>query len=72
MWNQTFSQKIMDNKKLHSEAAVGQRQIERTETLKSHIPVHPILNRMRSKLMENNGLQVISSYDRMHHRHNRS
>lgn len=62
----------MQNKKPYSEAAVSQRQIERTETLKSHVPVHPILNRMRSKLMETNGLQVISSYDRMHHRHNRS
>lgn len=62
----------MHNKTPYSEAAISQRQIERSETLKNHVPAHPILNRMRSKLMETNGLQVISSYDRMHHRHNRS
>ena len=41
-------------------------------TLRQYAPEHPALSRMRAKLMESSGVQVISAYDRMHHRHNRS
>jgi hypothetical protein len=38
-------------------------------------PKHPALRRLHQKLNESTGLRAeasISSYDRMHHRHNRS
>jgi hypothetical protein len=41
-------------------------------TLRQYAPEHPALSRMRAKLMQNSGVQAISAYDRMHHRHNRS
>lgn len=40
--------------------------------VKQHIPEHPALNRMRSKIMQNSESQSITDYSRMHHRHNRS
>lgn len=40
--------------------------------LQQHAPNHPALSRMRDKLMQNSGVQAITAYDRMHHRHNRS
>jgi hypothetical protein len=41
-------------------------------SLRQYAPEHPALSRMRAKLMQSAGTQVISAYDRMHHRHNRS
>lgn len=41
-------------------------------TLQQHTPAHPALSRLRAKLVETSGVQVISAYDRMHHRHSRS
>jgi hypothetical protein len=41
-------------------------------TLRQYTPQHPALNRMRAKIMQNSGVQAISAYDRMHHRHSRS
>ena len=41
-------------------------------TLRQYAPEHPALSRMRPKVMQNSGVQAISAYDRMHHRHNRS
>ncbi len=40
--------------------------------IKQHTPEHPALNRMRSKVFQSQGVQQITAYDRMHHRHNRS
>lgn len=40
--------------------------------VKQHVPEHPALSRMRAKMMQSSGVQVISAYDRMHHRHSRS
>jgi len=37
-----------------------------------HAPAHPALSRMKEKLMQTSGVQSITAYDRMHHRHNRS
>ena len=34
---------------------------------------HPVLNRVRARLLASEGLEAaITSYDRMHHRHSRS
>jgi hypothetical protein len=41
-------------------------------SLRQYAPEHPALSRMRAKLMQSSGTQVISAYDRMYHRHNRS
>ena len=41
-------------------------------TLRQYAPEHPALSRMRAKAMQAAGVQAISAYDRMHHRHNRS
>lgn len=41
-------------------------------TLRQFAPEHPALSRMRAKVMQASGVQAISAYDRMHHRHNRS
>lgn len=40
--------------------------------LKQISPEHPALSRMRAKMMQSSGVQAITAYDRMHHRHNRS
>lgn len=40
--------------------------------LKDHTSGHPALSRMRAKMMQTSGVQAITAYDRMHHRHNRS
>lgn len=54
-------------------AEVSMESAELNQTLKKVIPQHPALNRMRAKLVETSGVEaVITSYDRMHHRHNRS
>lgn len=41
-------------------------------TLRQYAPEHPALSRMRAKMMQTAGVQAITAYDRMHHRHNRS
>ncbi len=46
-----------------------------TAVLTNVAPKHPALRRLHQKLNEATGLRAeasISSYDRMHHRHNRS
>lgn len=46
-----------------------------TAVLTNVTPKHPALRRLHQKLNEATGLRAeasISSYDRMHHRHNRS
>ena len=48
---------------------------EVTAALKNIAPKHPALRRLHQKLNEDTGFRTeasISSYDRMHHRHNRS
>ncbi len=40
--------------------------------LRQITPGHPALSRMRAKMMQSSGVQAITAYDRMHHRHNRS
>lgn len=43
------------------------------QTLKKVSTNHPALNRLRAKVVSESALEsVITSYDRMHHRHNRS
>jgi hypothetical protein len=44
-----------------------------TEVLRSVAPKHPALRRLHERLNTSLGAEaVITSYDRMHHRHNRS
>ncbi len=61
----------MENKNLATTTG-NNNAAQLAQTLKQHTPSHPALNRMRSKVMETSGVQAISAYDRMHHRHNRS
>ncbi|WP_375444405.1 YhhA family cyclophane-containing RiPP [uncultured Fibrella sp.] len=53
-------------------ASNNQQVNELAQTLKQHAPSHPALNRMKAKLVGTGGIQAISGYDRMHHRHNRA
>ena len=55
-----------------SQSAPSPLNEELVPTLQQYAPEHPALSRMRAKLMESSGVQVITAYDRMHHRHNRS
>ncbi len=41
------------------------------DELREHLPDHPVLARVHSRLIDTED-QQITSYDRMHHRHNRS
>lgn len=41
------------------------------EELREHLPEHPALARLHQRMVNSEG-QQITSYDRMHHRHNRS
>lgn len=44
-----------------------------TDILKSNPPKHPVLQRLSAKLNDEiNTGNLISRYDRMHHRHNRT
>ncbi|MBW4598527.1 MAG: hypothetical protein KME29_02680 [Calothrix sp. FI2-JRJ7] len=46
---------------------------EMSQILKSLSLKHPALNRVRAKLVASDKIETaITSYDRMHHRHNRS
>lgn len=46
---------------------------ELVQLLKNIKPKHPALNRVRAKLVASETIETaITSYDRMHHRHNRS
>ena len=46
---------------------------EFSQILKTLKPKHPALNRVRAKLVASEKIETaITSYDRMHHRHNRS
>jgi len=46
---------------------------EVVEVLTRETPEHPALNRLHRKLVASSGVEsVITSYDRMYHRHNRS
>jgi hypothetical protein len=46
---------------------------ELVHILKNLKPKHPALNRVCAKLVASEGIEsAITSYDRMHHRHNRS
>lgn len=43
------------------------------QVVKKVISKHPALTRLRKELIKDSAVEtVISSYDRMHHRHNRS
>lgn len=42
------------------------------QVLKVVNPKHPALSRLHTELKAVSGTSVITSYDRMHHRHNRS
>jgi len=43
------------------------------EALREHPQMHPALARLRENLVgDGSSSQVITSYDRLHHRHNRS
>lgn len=46
-------------------------QEDLVEELRTQRPVHPALGRVHDRLVNAEEL-VITSYDRMHHRHNRS
>lgn len=48
------------------------REMEVAHLLKSITPTHPVLNRIHGHLKAASGVNIISGYDRMHHRHNRS
>jgi len=46
---------------------------EVAQQLRDFVPVHPALNRLHRQLVASSGVEsVITSYDRMHHRHARS
>lgn len=46
---------------------------ELAQSLRKFNLKHPALNRVRSQLLSSEGTEAtITSYDRMHHRHNRS
>lgn len=45
---------------------------ESAEIIKSVAPKHPALSRLHAELKNTSGTAAITSYDRMHHRHNRS
>jgi len=46
---------------------------ELVQLLKNLKPKHPALNRVHAQLVASVGIETaISSYDRVHHRHNRS
>lgn len=43
------------------------------ESLRTTVPRHPALNRLRGRMIASADVSAaITSYDRMHHRHNRS
>lgn len=46
--------------------------LESAQIIKSVAPKHPALNRLHAELKNASGTSAITSYDRMHHRHNRS
>ena len=45
---------------------------ESAQIIKSVNPKHPALSRLQAELKNAGGTSTITSYDRMHHRHNRS
>lgn len=46
---------------------------ELAQSLRTLNVSHPVLNRIRARLIGSKGLEAaITSFDRMHHRHNRS
>lgn len=45
---------------------------ESAQVIKSVAPKHPALSRLHAELKNSTGTSSITSYDRMHHRHNRS
>lgn len=42
------------------------------QIVKKLSPKHPALSRLHAELKNESGTSAITSYDRMHHRHNRS
>lgn len=57
----------------HKENLNNATSSEFSQIIKSLSPKHPALNRVRAKLLAVEKIEtVITSYDRMHHRHNRS
>ncbi|MFB9843902.1 YhhA family cyclophane-containing RiPP [Mucilaginibacter ginsenosidivorans] len=60
----------------HNTTATSQSSIvsapELLPKLQQNTSEHPALSRMRAKMMQASGVQAITAYDRMHHRHNRS
>lgn len=47
------------------------QQTSLVDELREHLPEHPVLARVHNRLIDTED-QQITSYDRMHHRHNRS
>lgn len=48
-------------------------EAEVAQQLRSLVPSHPALNRLHRRLVASSGVEtVITSYDRMYHRHSRS
>ncbi|WP_016869186.1 MULTISPECIES: YhhA family cyclophane-containing RiPP [Fischerella] len=57
----------------HKENLNNATSSEFSQIIKSLNPKHPALNRVRAKLLAVEKIETaITSYDRMHHRHNRS
>ena len=66
-----FDTKVGDSVETLEESENGTLNI--AQTLKAAAVTHPGLKRLRTKLVSKGETEIaITSYDRMHHRHNRS
>jgi hypothetical protein len=52
-------------------ASLFAQEVSLADELREHRPDHPVLVRVHQQLIDTED-QQITSYDRMHHRHNRS